>query len=116
MAGTAAGDAEGARLDGRDEVEQVLERDVGGGEAEVVQHLEDVPPRSVAVLVQLLHECTLTIIIIIMIIITIIMIIIPTCWPSAVSNSSNFSRSVSSVVKWTSSSKKWRRGMAWMSK
>ena len=45
------GDGERPGPDGREQVEEELRGDVGGAEAEVVQHLEDVAAGTVAVVV-----------------------------------------------------------------
>lgn len=49
-----AADAEGARFDGRNQVEKVVEGYVGCGEPEIVENFEYIPSGPVAILVQLL--------------------------------------------------------------
>ena len=49
-----AGDGKSSRFDGRKEVEHVLQGDVGSGEPEVVEDLQDVSPGPVAVVIKLL--------------------------------------------------------------
>ena len=49
------GDGEGARLQRREKVEQILEGNLGSGEGEIVENLETIAPNAIAVIPQILR-------------------------------------------------------------